>query len=143
MGVDRRALKGKPMKRLALVLMAGLLVGQVVVPSVAAAAPSPFTGAWTSVDLDGSDQTLAISGGAVVRLQYTDFGAPNTCEGGQGEMFVGTLTGTVADDTLFAAISRAHCGSKAFPDLEGLEFDFVYDGATDTLFGMDVTWHRR
>ena len=132
------------MKRLALVLMAGLLVGLAVVPSVAAARPSPFTGSWTSIDLDGSDQTLAVSGGgSVVHLQYTDFGAPFTCEGGQGEMFVGTLTGTVAGETLVAAITAAHCGSKTFPDLEGLEFDFTYDAATDTLFGMDVTWHRR
>ena len=131
------------MKRLALVLMAGLLAGLVVVPSVAAAGPSPFTGAWTSVDLDGSDQTLAVSGGSVVRLQYTDFGAPFTCEGGQGEMFVGTLTGTVDGDTLATAITTAHCGSKMFPDLEGLAFDFIYDEASDTLFGMDVTWYRR
>ena len=143
MSVDRRAREGEPMKRLALVLMAGLLAGLIVVPSVVAARPSPFTGSWTSIDLDGSNQTLAISGGSVVRLQYTDFGAPFTCEGGQGEMFVGTLTGAVVGDTLFAAITAAHCGSKAFPDLEGLAFDFAYDDATDTLFGMDVVWHRR
>ena len=109
------ALEGEPMKRLALTLMTGLLVGVVLVPSVAAARPSPFTGAWTSVDLDGSDQTLAVSGGSVVRLQYTRFGVPLTCEGGQGEMFVGTLTGTVSEDTLSSAIVTAHCGSKMFP----------------------------
>ena len=54
-----------------------------------------------------------------------------------------THSDAVVGDTLFAAIAAAHCGSKAFPDLEGLAFDFVYDDATDTLFGMDVVWHRR
>ncbi len=62
------------MKRLARVITIPLLCLLIAAPSALAAPVLPFTGAWTSIDLDGSTQYLSISGGASVRVTFTDLG---------------------------------------------------------------------
>jgi hypothetical protein len=124
-------------------LVPWVLLGLVLVAAPAAySASSPFTGAWTSVDLDGSTQYLQISGGTELQVGMTDFGAPGTCAGAPISKVRIGFSGTLSGDTLTATIDAARCGSLPLPDLVGLTFDFTYDAASDTLFGIGVTWTR-
>jgi hypothetical protein len=50
-------------------IIALLLVSMLVVPQ-ASAKPDPFIGVWTSIDVDGSSQTLTIGGGSGEPVRY-------------------------------------------------------------------------
>lgn len=107
----------------------------------AAAAGGPLAGTWTSVDTDGSNQTLDIagSGARVYSMVYVDDAATDACGGdparitgpghveGDGVVMVGTLT----------------CSPGGNPLRHRIALGFAYDGSDDTLtddFG--IVWHR-
>jgi hypothetical protein len=112
--------------------------------SFAAAAPSPFTGHWTAVDVDDSNMHLSISGGGngVFHLSWHD-DHWGLCEGEPGlGMGTGVLDGS--DPYLLHTQWTLRCltqGSALQRD-----FDATYDPATDSLrFPLgdySVTWTR-
>jgi len=116
----------------------------VAAPSVQAAPKTPFTGAWTSIDTDGSTQHLTISGGATVHVTWVDlYGSICANNEAPTTVFTGSLTGSVAGDTLDASWDRARCGPVAFAWLVGSPAQWTYDSEEDTLFDGSVTWTRR
>lgn len=125
---------------MAIVLL--LATANMVLATSVSAASSPFTGAWTSTDLDGSTQYLTISGGTQPEVGLTDLAAPGTCAGSPVSIFRGAFAGSVSGNTIQATVDSAHCGPLALDFLVGATFDFAYDPTTDTLFGLGVTWSR-
>ena len=118
-----------------------LLVGA---PPVLAGPVSPFTGAWTSVDVDGSTQYLSISGGAAVHATLTDLSGTVCARAAAPTMvFNGQLTGTVACDSLDLTWVRARCGAASIDFLIGFTGTWTYDPQHDTLSDGVVTWTRR
>ena len=125
-------------------VLAGLtLAAALAVPAGVIAAPSTteFTGSWVSVDTDGSDQTLVVSGGAQPSVIYQDFFA-NGCDrfGGPATHWVGAGKGSVEEGTLFVVFHKSGCGRLL---QGGYEDWFVYEAGSDTLedsFG--IIWTR-
>jgi len=116
----------------------GLVVGLNGPPAVAA--QGELAGTWTSIDTDGSNQTLTISGSGTrvyaVSL-YDD--AASLCDGAPA---LAEGSARVEDDQLFSRLA-AVCipgGNR----LRGvIEIGFTYDEGADTLtddFG--VVWSR-
>lgn len=114
--------------------------------------PSPITnpliGDWVSVDIDGSNQTLSVSGGAggTFDVSLEDFGA-TVCgtNPATGALFAatanGSLTGSGNDLT---GIMPLYCQKNPPTFFGNPEFHFTYDAVTDTLTdSIGVTWHRK
>ena len=132
------------MRRIVLVGMC-LLVLAAVVPGVGASA-SPgddlFRGSWTSIDIDGSHQTLDIRGSgrsghyAVVLF---DDSATVSCHGSPARL---QGSGLAEGNTLFVT-GTLTCMPGGNPLRGRISISFVYNPGTDTLtdeFG--VTWYR-
>lgn len=120
-------------------LAAGLVLGLGAAP--AGAAQGDLAGTWTSIDNDGSNQTLTVtgSGSRAYAVAYFDDAATTLCDGGPA-MALGT--GRVEDDLLFTR-SAAVCvpgGNR----LRGLiEIVYEYDSGSDTLTdNFGVVWSR-
>ena len=131
-----------------LIIATCVLLASVLVMSTALAASSPFTGAWDSIDSDGSYQTLRIGGGPgdSQHVRYYDFGA--------------TVCGLdpVTGDFLYAASARGnltasgnsltgsmpvYCQSGPPAFWGNANFAFAYDPGTDTLTdGFGIVWSR-
>ncbi len=132
--------------RLALsVAMVTAFVAAVAVPA-GAAPPSPFTGAWTSIDIDGSSQRLTIGGGPAPRVQLLDDGASVCGLDENGDpIWAARATGraAVAGDVLTVDLDL-YCLARPTYFLDtfaGLEY--TYDAGTDTLTdGLGVVWSR-
>ena len=120
------------------VMVLGLVVGLGAPPAVAA--QGELAGTWTSIDTDGSNQTLTItgSGNRVYAMSLLDEsaslcdGAPATAQG----------PGLAEEDQLFLRAS-AVClpGGNVLRGV--IEIGFSYDAGSDTLtddFG--VVWSR-
>ncbi len=131
--------------RLALtVAMVTAFVGAMAAP--AGAAPSPFTGAWTAVDIDGSDMRMAIGGGPSPRVLLIDYGASVCGLDDSGvPLYAARVTGraTIEGDVLSADLD-VYCHARptfflgTFPGAE-----YTYDAGTDTLLdGIGVVWSR-
>lgn len=121
-----------------------LLTLLVAAPSAQATPPTPFTGAWTSIDTDGSTQYLTISGGTTVHLAYTDLhGSICHNDGAPTMVFNGSLTGTVTGDTLEATFDRARCGPASFDWLVGAPATWTYDAQNDVINDGVLDWTRR
>ena len=107
----------------------------------AAAAGGPLAGTWTSVDTDGSNQTLGIagSGARVYSMFYVDDAATGVCGGDPAR-----ITGpghVVADGIVMAGTLTCSPGGNLLR--ERIVIGFAYDGSDDTLtddFG--IVWHR-
>lgn len=122
--------------------------------SPSAASGSALTGAWDSIDVDGSYQQLAIGGGsASVHVQYVDHG-PSFClrHGARNGTVIIRGTGTISGSTLSVTFDEIRCtGGIVFPNPGG-GWVFEYDALTDTLlvdFGPDengqpipIVWSR-
>ena len=132
------------MNRLSRMITLALLGMLVAAPSAQAAAKTPFTGAWTSIDTDGSTQYLTISGGTTVHVTWIDlYGSVCANGGAPTTVFNGSLTGTVAADALTAAWDRARCGPVSFDWLVGTTATWTYDAGSDVIFDGALTWTRR
>lgn len=130
-------------RRLGVVTTCALALLLVAAPAAQATPPTPFVGAWTSIDTDGSTQYLSISGGATVHLAYTDlYGTVCANSDAPTMVFSGALTGSVAGDTLDATWDRARCGAESFDWLVGGSATWTYDPSDDTIFD-GLTWTRR
>lgn len=133
-------------------LLVASLVLIVTMATPAAAASSVYTGAWDSIDVDGSYQQLFVGGGtAGVRVQYVDhdatlchrLGAPNGVATIRG-------TGTVAASTLTVSLEEIRCSGGIVFGSPGGMWTFEHDPDTGTLlvnFGDEsepfwITWDR-
>ena len=106
----------------------------------AAAAQGPLAGTWTSVDGDGSAQTLNVSGSGTraYSVVYRDEEATSACGGNPAQ--VAGPGYVVGEDLLTVGTIVCVPGGNS---LGRIEIFYDYDAATDTLtdqFG--IQWYR-
>jgi hypothetical protein len=132
------------MKRRSILLALATVLLLAAAPAVQAAPPNPFTGAWTSTDVDGSTQYASISDGDLVKIVYTDLrGSVCVNNDAPTVVFSSIIVGTVTGDTFEGSFASARCGSVYFDSLVGRAAILHYDPDTDTIFDGSVTWYRR
>jgi hypothetical protein len=130
------------MKKTPLSIAAGAILacGSVILAPTAWAAGGGLADTWTSVDTDGSDQTLSItgSGGKAYAMVYDDDSA-TVCNGAPARIVgPGFVDGSdvVMEGTLV-------CLPGGNPFRSRLAIGFRYDAGTDTLTdSFGVVWHR-
>lgn len=108
----------------------------------ASASPGPLAGTWTSVDLDGSNQTMRIKGAGnpVYAIFLRDAFTTGAC-GGPPAKLVGH---GVSDRTELSGRGTLVClhGGNPIPGIR-VPFHFEYDVAADTLTDdTGVVWER-
>ena len=131
-------------RRMGLIATCVVAMLLVAAPSAQAAPKASFVGAWTSIDTDGSTQYLTVSGGTTVHVTWTDlYGSICANNGAPTTVFNGSLTGTVAGDTLTASWNRARCGPMSFDWLVGTSATWTYDSHDDVLDDGVLIWIRR
>jgi len=135
------------MKRLLVLAIVLLLVSTLTVTSVLAAR-DPFIGAWESIDIDESYQTLTIGGGPdnTYHVRYYDFGAsvcnpPDT----DGFLYTASARGLLAGtDGSIAGTISVYCMTHPPTFWGDATVTMDYDTSNDTIIGSDnVVWHRR
>jgi hypothetical protein len=132
------------MKRRSIPLALATVLLLAAAPAVQAAPPNPFTGAWTSTDLDGSTQYATVSGGDIVKIVYTDLrGGVCVSSDAPTVVFTSIIVGTVTGDSFEGSFASARCGSVYLASLVGGAVTLRYDPDTDTIFDGSVTWHRQ
>jgi hypothetical protein len=121
------------------VLVVGIVLGLGTAP--AEAAQGELAGTWTSVDTDGSNQTLTITGSGrrAYAVAYFDEAANSLCDGAPAMV---NGSGRVDGDTLVTR-GAATClpgGNR----LRGvITIEYTYDADADTLTdGFGVVWTR-
>jgi hypothetical protein len=123
-------------------LITAIALAALVVSNVVARTPSdPFKGVWTSIDTDGSNQTVSFGGGRDTRaVHYFDDGA-SAC-GWPDINVTATLTGMgeVSGTSLTVDVA-GQCNGTG--QLLSSTIAFTYDSSTDTLLdSFGVTWYR-
>ena len=123
-------------------VMTVLAFGAAALSTPAAAAPGNLAGTWTSVDLDGSNQTMRIRGAGkpVYAVTLRDDFTSGIC-GGPPAKLVGH--GAVDGDELLVRgpLVCLHAGNPV-PG-ERILLSFEYDAGTDTLTDASgVVWER-
>ena len=127
--------------RVAITLGAALALLVPVAATSATAADGPLAGTWASVDDDGSNQTLTITGtGArVYAMVYVDDAATGVCGGAPAKV---TGPGYTTDDGV-VLLGALTCMPGGNPFRHRIDIPYVYDGSTVTLTdGFGVEWHR-
>jgi hypothetical protein len=123
-------------------IFAAIVLTLVLVSGTAAAPKDPFTGVWTSIDTDGSNQTISFGGPGSLRfVHYFDDGA-SAC-GWPQDNVTATLNGvgTVSGDTLSTDLN-GKCNGGSGLDLSSSS-TYTYDSTSDTLLdSFGVTWYR-
>jgi hypothetical protein len=118
-----------------------LAFGTALLSPAASAAGGDLAGTWTSVDLDGSNQTLQITGSG--RHVYAMFLVDDFTTGGCGgppAQFVGF---GVVDGSELLMSGTLICLPGGNPIAGRISISFQYDAATDTLTDFSgVVWHR-
>jgi len=116
--------------------------------SQASAKPNPFIGVWTSIDVDGSSQTLVIGGGSgdAQRVRFHDDGAticgldPDTGDFLSAASARGLLL--ASGDVLSGDLSL-YCHTSPPTFVGDVHFVYTYDPFTDTLTDwLGVVWSR-
>ncbi len=132
------------MRRIVLVGMCSVVLAAVVLAVGASASPRDdvFRGSWTSIDIDGSHQTLKIRGSGQSghhAIVLVDDSATTACHGSPAR-FKGS--GLVDGDRLLmtGTLTCMPGGNR----LRGRTFlGFVYDPGAETLSDdSGVTWYR-
>ena len=132
------------MKRAALIMATTAILvtaGAVLSPTAALAASGPLAGTWTSVDNDGSTQTLAVTGTGrhAYSMVYVDEIATSAC-GGDPAMLSGP--GFVQGEDVLMVGSLV-CVPGGNPVRSRLAIFFDYDSGADTLTdGFGIVWTR-
>ena len=126
---------------LATMLIVILVSASAVLAPSASAASGPLAGTWTSVDIDGSNQTLDImgSGRHAYSMIYFDDSATQACDGNPAMV---SGRGFVDGDHLLQ-VGPIVClpGGNVFSSRITISYD--YDTGTDTLIDeIGVVWHR-
>lgn len=131
------------MKRvfLAIALSVILASGSAALAPAASAASGALAGTWTSVDSDGSNQTLDIKGSGlnVYAMVYFDESATSACGGNPARL---SGPGYVDGDDILL-VGPVVCLPAGNPYRTRLAITFHYNANTDTLtdtFG--IVWHR-
>lgn len=116
------------------------ILGTVLAPASAGAEASPFAGTWTSIDTDGSNQTMKISGSTAGALGVRYYDDVATVCGGDPARFAGT--GRVDGDVLAADVLLVCIpGGNVFGHIT---IEATYDASTDTLSDPSgVVWTRQ
>ena len=133
------------MRRLALsIVTLSLLAAAIVGPTAAAsAATDVFVGTWTSIDMDGSNQTLFIMGsGARGRhaVMLVDDAATVACGGAPAQV---QGAGTVESNVLSWSFTVTCPGTGRPPFSARSSGTLTYRAGSDTLRdGSGVIWHR-
>ena len=127
--------------RVAITLGAALALLLPAAASTASAASGPLAGTWASVDTDGSNQTLYVTGtGArVYAMVYVDDLATSACHGAPAKV---TGPGYPTEDGV-VLVGALTCMPGGNHITGRIALAYFYDGSTDTLtddFG--VVWHR-
>lgn len=107
----------------------------------ALAAEGSLAGTWASVDTDGSNQTLSITGSGrrVYSMVYFDESASSACAGAPARV---AGPGFVDGDSVYL-VGTLVCLPGGNPFRERLTISFDYDAGTDTLTdGFGITWER-
>lgn len=113
----------------------------VLAPSAASAAPGPLAGTWTSIDGDGSHQTLVVTGNGqhAYSMVYTDDAASDACQGNPARL---SGPGFVDGSDLHMQASLV-CLPGGNPIQGRLGLTFSYDSATGTLMDdFGIEWSR-
>lgn len=116
-------------------------VASVAVAPSATAADGPLAGSWTSVDSDGSQQTLEImgSGNHTYSMIYFDESATSACGGDPARV---SGPGFVDGDELLQ-IGNIVCLPGGNDFRTRIAISYVYDHGTDTLTdAFGIVWHR-
>ena len=116
------------MRRVLPLFLSPILVLLLTASVVLAGQTSPFAGHWEATDpLDGSELDAYISGGApMLRIVYTDQGAPVTC-GGSGTTVFNSFNTAVVDGNDFLSTMRvAICGTLNL-HFTGLQLEWSLD----------------
>jgi hypothetical protein len=109
-----------------LILLPILLL--LLAPTVLAIPSSPFSGQWEATDpVDGSDLGADITGGARVRIVYTDAVASVACDGAPTLEFTSLLIGKVEGDEIHSTMRIGKCGTVPLAFLTGLEITWWLD----------------
>jgi hypothetical protein len=125
-------------------MAAGVLLacGLALLAPPASASQGELAGQWTSVDLDGSNQTLRIAGAGTptYAIFLTDDATSGGC-GGPPAKLVGS--GRVdGDDLDVVGTLVCESGGNPIPGVR-IPVGFTHDDATDTLLDFSgVVWHR-
>lgn len=124
-----------------------LLVLSLALVSTAGAAPDPFIGVWTAVDLDGSNMQLMIGGGAgdSYHLFYYDDGASVCGTSGGVPIYPANAkgTGTAVGDVLTGSLA-VKCLDKPAYFYGNSPYTFAYSIGSDTLTdGYGIVWSRK
>lgn len=136
--------KGIDMNRATVSIAASAILAAttaVLAPAAASAAGGALAGTWTSVDNDGSNQTLEIRGAGrtAYAMAYVDESATSVCGGNPAQLSgPGYADGS---DVLMVASLVCLPGGNALRTR--LTIFFAYDAGADTLtddFG--IVWHR-
>ena len=122
---------------------AALVAGSMLVaPAAASAASDAFRGTWTSTDLDGSSQWLAIGGSGTTGLHSArlfDDSATSVCGGAPASV---EGRGTTAGNTLtMTGVLTCRPGGNLLRFR--ISLDFVYSPRRDVLTdSFGVLWRR-
>ena len=127
------------MKKTVLAIVAGVVLA--MLPSTAWASPGGLAGTWTSVDGDGSLQTLDItgSGQSAYSMVYFDESATGACDGAPARI---SGPGFVEGE-LVVMVGTLVClpGGNVFRSRLTLVYEF--DPGTGTLTdSFGIVWHR-
>ncbi len=131
------------MKRAALSITLTVILGfaSAVLAPTASAASGPLAGTWTSVDSDGSNQTLDImgSGNRVYSMIYFDESATNACDGNPARV---SGPGFVDGNDL-VMVGAVVCLPGGNPFRSRFTISYEYDAGSDTLTdAFGIVWHR-
>ena len=131
------------MKRASLSVALTVILGfaSAVFAPTALAAGGELAGTWTSVDSDGSNQTLDImgSGNRVYSMIYFDESATNACDGDPARV---TGPGFVDGDEL-VMVGSVVCLPGGNPFRSRFHISYDYDAGTDTLTdAFGIVWYR-
>jgi hypothetical protein len=131
------------MKRtsLSIALCLILAYASVVLAPSASATSGALAGTWTSVDTDGSSQTLDItgSGNPIYSMVYVDDSATSACDGNPARV---SGPGFVDGNELLQ-LGPIVCLPGGNVVRTRIAISYVYDPGTDTLTdAFGIVWHR-
>ena len=133
------------MRRIITLLIGGAIACSMV-PAVASGATTvPFSGTWSSIDVDGSLQYLSIEKSTAPKVSLVDaYAGYCASHGARSTVFVGAGTGTFASSTaLRVTMTIASCESFKVPLSSFAGLTYRYSPVAATLrdsFG--ITWYR-